>query len=101
MDLWAAFQQFVNLQAALLAAVLTQAIKFFLPSPGAIPSVAIEKGKWWTRAMPFVPVLLGMLIACALEWDAKLTVNDWVRGAMSGVFAAYLYRTTKVTFLGE
>ena len=101
-DFWSVIQQFVNIKAVLLAVIGTQAIKYLLPSPvkGEITSDVV-RGSWTTRALPFVPVLIASVVTFLLEMDVKYTQDDFVRGFMSGAFAAYLYRTTRVTIFGD
>jgi hypothetical protein len=95
------------MQAVLIAVIITQIVKYFLPTPSTSTltpegrTTTVEAGKWWTRLLPFCPILIGMISCCGIEWDGKFTFADGVKGFMSGALAAYLYRTTKVTILGE
>ena len=105
MDYIQIIQQYVNMKAVLVAVIVTQIIKYYLPSPPATPSgertTEVEAGRWWTRLMPFSPILIGMLFCYVLELDAKFTFDDGVKGFMSGALASYLYRTTRVTLFGD
>ena len=103
MDYLSIIQQYVNMQAVVVAVVVTQGLKYFLPSPpGTIgKSFLIEAGKWWTRAMPFVPVALGFVFCYFIEKDSKYIFGDAVKGILSGALASYLYTTTRVSIFGE
>jgi len=100
-------QQFVNMKAVVAAVVLTQIIKYYLPAPTLMMlkegerTTQVEAGKWWTRLLPFAPTLIGMVFCYFLERDTQYTFDDAVKGFMSGALASYLYRTTKVSILGE
>jgi len=98
-------QQFVNMKAVLIAVMLTQLVKYFLPSPPETPAgertTELEPGKWWTRLIPFCPIFLGMVFCYFIERDSRYTFDDVVKGFMSGALAGYLYRTTKVTLFGD
>jgi hypothetical protein len=99
-------QQHVNMQAVAIAVIITQIVKYYLPTPSVLTlpvgerTTTVEAGRWWTRLLPFCPILIGMASCFGIEWDGKYTFADGVKGFMSGALAAYLYRTTKVTIFG-
>jgi hypothetical protein len=101
MDILATINGFVNPAAVLIAVFLTQAVKYFLPSPSVIKTTEVIPGHLATRILPFVPVVIAIAFCFAIENDGKFTMNDAIRGFMSGIMASYLYRTTKVTIFGE
>lgn len=90
------------MKAVALAVCVTQILKYYLPSPPMVDgrTTELEAGKWWTRLMPFCPILTGMIFCYFLERDTQYTFDDGVKGFMSGALAGYLYRTTKVTIFG-
>lgn len=105
-------QAYVDMRAVLIAVILSQSLKYFLPSPAQVTeggmtttdipkSFMIESGKWWTRLMPFFPVLIGMVSCYFIDRVSPYTFAAAVRGFLSGALAAYLYRTTKVTVFGD
>jgi hypothetical protein len=96
--LWGTIQQFVNIPATIIAVVLTQGIKWYLPSPTAEKSFTLIPGFWMTRLMPLCPIILGMVGCFLIEWGFTQPIA--VKGVMSGIFAAYLYRTTQVSIFG-
>jgi len=94
-------QQYVNMLAVIAAVVATQGLKRLLPNDPEGSSTSVEPGKWWTRCLPFFPVLFGIGFCLLIEKDASFTFADGVRGFMSGALAAYLYRTSAVTIFGK
>lgn len=105
MDYLAILQQFVNMKAVLASVLVTQIVKYFLPNPPSVMTegrtTEVEAGKWWTRLLPFCPILIGMIFCYFLERDTQYTFDDGVKGFMSGALGAYLYRTTKVAIFGD
>ena len=107
MDYLAIIQGFVNMKAVVAAVMLTQVVKYYLPTPpeGTFApgerTTDTEPGRWWTRILPFCPILIGMGFCYFLERHTQYTFDDAVKGFMSGALGAYLYRTTKVTIFGE
>jgi hypothetical protein len=102
MDFIAILQQFVNMKAVLLAIFLTQALKYFLPAPsGEKGTPEIIRGTWPVRLLPFFPLLVGFVVCFLLEIDSHYDKDDAVRGIMSGISAAYGYRTTRVSIFGD
>lgn len=101
MDILAVLQQFINIKAVLAAVVLTQMVKYWLPSPTVDRTMQVIPGHLTTRLLPMVPVLIGFIVTYFLEKDSRYTVDDAFRGCMSGMFAAFTYRTTKVAIFGE
>ena len=107
MDYLAIIQQFVNMKAVVASVIITQIIKYYLPSPASLMlkpgehTAEVEPGKWWTRLLPFAPILIGMGFCYFLERDTQYTFDDSVKGFMSGALGSYLYRTTKVSLFGE
>ena len=90
------------MKAVLLAIFLTQAIKYFLPSPSGEQGTAETiRGSLPVRLLPFFPLLVGFVVTYLLEIDTRYTQDDAVRGVMSGMSAAYGYRTTRVSIFGD
>ena len=86
--------------AVIVAIALTQLFKIMLPSP--IPgdrSTAVVPGRLSTRILPFIPILIGTATVCILHWGQPFR-QLLVRGFVSGIAAAYFYRTTKVSIFG-
>ena len=102
-------QAYINVKAVMVAVVLTQLVKRFLPSVPATNDVPL---KWWqkfsvkdgpilTRIIPLLPVLFAFIVTFFLEHDSTYTAEDAVRGIASGGFAGYTYSTTKTMIFGE
>jgi len=98
-DILPIVQQFINVKAVGLAVILTQLVKYLLPSPGGGRTMEIIAGKWYTRAMPFLPLLIGILY-CTLVERTATTMENVIRGIFTGSTAAYSYRTAKVSIFG-
>jgi len=100
-DIIAIVQQYVNVKAVVLAVAATQLIKYLLP--GTDPTkrdCTTLPGTWYTRMMPVVPLLIGTAICVLIEKKSAFMAEDVIRGMMSGILAAWVYRTTKVTIFG-
>jgi hypothetical protein len=105
MDFLALLQQYMSVEAVLIAIGLTQLIKFILPQDPT-------KGKWsvapvLNRFIPFLPLAIAILIVIMkdriicdgttpLAWDDTI-----IKGMISGFSASYLYRTTQVMVFGK
>jgi hypothetical protein len=92
-------QQFINVKAVGLAVILTQFLKYLLPSPSGERTAEIIAGKWYSRAMPFFPLLIGIVYCTLIERTATV-MEDSIRGIFTGSTAAYAYRTAKVSIFG-
>jgi len=106
MDFISTLQGFINIKAVVVAIVLTQIIKYFLPSQVSEPATVLERftvraGPILTRIVPVLPVLIAFVVAYFLEKDSAYTMEDAVHGISSGAFAGYTYRTTKTMIFGE
>lgn len=101
-DVLAIIQQYVNLQAVALAVAATQLLKYLMPNPkpGEVSSQTVS-GHWATRLLPVFPLVLGAVFYQLVIDDHTFRTENIVKGAMSGVLAAWMYRTTKVSFFGE
>lgn len=105
MDFLTLLQGYMDGYAVVIAIGLTQLIKYILPSQTG-------EGKWSVkkeinRIMPFVPLILAIAVVLIKDhficngqtpvpWDDAI-----IKGMISGFAAVYLYRTAKVTILGE
>jgi len=92
-------QQFINVKAVGLAVILTQFVKYLLPSPSGERTAELIAGKWYTRAMPFLPLAIG-IVYCTLVERTATAMEDSIRGIFTGSTAAYAYRTAKVSIFG-
>jgi hypothetical protein len=92
-------QQFINVKAVGLAVILTQFAKYLLPSPSGERTAELIAGKWYTRAMPFLPLAIG-IVYCTLVERTATVMEDSIRGIFTGSTAAYAYRTAKVSIFG-
>jgi len=106
MEFLGIMQQYVNFKAVLVAVIGTQVIKFFLPPVKKEVMTlwdrfTVRSGPILTRSLPFIPVIIAMVFTYFLERDSSYTMDDGVRGLVSGAFAAYTYRTTKTLIFGE
>ncbi len=106
MDWLAIVQQYINIKAVVVAIVLTQFIKYFLPSPVKDPVTTLERfavksGPFLNRLVPVLPVVIAFVVTYLLERDAAYSMEDAVHGISSGAFAGYTYRTTKALIFGE
>jgi len=97
-DVLAIIQQYLNIKAVGLAVVFTQGAKYFLTPLWSKDTVP---GKVTTRLLPALPLFVGAAFCVLIEKDAAFVAEDVIRGVNSGAFAAYLYRTSKVSIFGE
>ena len=102
MGFWELASRYMDGYAVIIALAFTQLLKRFLPTPP-------DGNKWndvvgWAyRILPFVPVLVGVAVVIfkdvlftpTMKWDDGL-----VKGVVSGIAAAYAYRTVKVAIFG-
>jgi len=94
-------QQYITLKAIPLAIIVTQAVKYFLPTPPAADTkTAVVPGTLSTRLLPFLPVVVGVLY-CTLIEPTQTIMENVIRGVFTGAMAAYGYRTAKVSFFGS
>ncbi len=106
MDYIAVIQQYINIKAVIVAIVLTQIIKYFLPGPPkeiltVFDRFTVRSGPYLNRIVPVLPVLIAFVVTYFLEKDSAYTMEDAVHGISSGAFAGYTYRTTKTLIFGE
>jgi hypothetical protein len=106
MDWIVVIQQYINIKAVVVAIVLTQLIKFFLPPvPKDILTwwdrFTVRSGPVLNRIVPVLPVAIAFVVTYFLERDSTYTMEDAVHGISSGAFAGYTYRTTKTMIFGE
>jgi hypothetical protein len=99
-------QQYVNFKAVAVAVIGTQVIKFFLPPvTKEVMTIwdrfTVRSSPILTRSLPFIPVVIAFVFNYFLERDSAYTMDDAVRGLVSGASAAYTYRTTKTLIFGE
>jgi hypothetical protein len=99
-DILPIVQQFVNVKAVMLAVLLTQGVKYWLPSPSGEKKTEVVPGALSTRLLPFLPVLIGILYCTLVERTATV-MEDSIRGIFTGMMAAFAYRTTKVSIFGQ
>jgi len=101
MDPWTLFNQFsqyIDWLVVIVVLILTEAVKRLIPSGGVIGTPDVPK--WIGRLMPFLPLFLG--VGSILVKEACVPTGAiLIKGFVSGGAAAYLYRTYKVTILGE
>ena len=106
MDYLAIIQQYINIKAVVVAIVLTQIIKYFLPSEPKeiltwLDKFSVRQGPILNRFLPILPVLIAFVVTYFLEKDSAYTMEDAIHGISSGAFAGYTYRTTKTLIFGE
>jgi len=99
-DILPIISQFINPKAAALSIVLTQMIKYLLPSPDKSLSAEVIKGHWTTRLLPLAPIVIG-IIYCTLVERTATVMEDTIRGIFTGAMGAWGYRTTKVSVFGS
>lgn len=92
-------QQYVNIKGVALAVVLTQIVKYWMPSPQPFRTTEVISGSIYSRVLPFLPVLFGILYCTLIESTATV-MEDVIRGVFTGASGAYAYRTAKVTVFG-
>ncbi len=92
--------QTMNPLAVILAVAFTQGIKYLFPGP--VPgerSTETVSGTVYNRILPFVPVVIGLIVVLFERWGQPIA-QSLVQGIVSGIAAAYFYRTWKVTIFG-
>ncbi len=92
---------FISLQAVGLGIVLTQLLKRLLPSPPGENKFVVEPGKWFTRALPFAPLVIGIAYCVFIERLTKFPMENVMRGIFSGAMSSYGYTTGRVTLFGK
>ena len=97
-DILPIIQQSINLKAVVLAIVLTQVVRYCLPSGDGTVSSAVPG--WANRLLPLLPLAFGMLFCGLIERDSTYAMEDVIRGVFSGAMASYSYRMVKVSILG-
>jgi len=98
-DILPIIQQYVNVKAVAMSIILTQMLKYVLPSPDKTLSAEVTAGHWTTRLLPLFPILVGIFY-CTLVEPAQTTMENVIRGIFTGAMGAWGYRTTKVSVLG-
>jgi len=100
-DIISIVKMYVNVQAVVLSVAATQLLKYLLPSQDPEKrDCTTAPGTWYTRLMPVVPLLVGTAICVLIEKKDVFVAENVIRGMMSGILAAWVYRTTKVTIFG-
>ena len=99
-DILPIIQQFVNVKAVAMSIILTQMLKYLLPSPDKTLSAELIKGHWTTRLLPLAPIVIG-IIYCTLVERTATVMEDTIRGIFTGAMGAWGYRTTKVSVFGS
>ena len=100
-DILPIVQQYITVKAVPLAIIITQGVKYFLPTPlAADTKMAVVPGTLSTRLLPFLPVTVGVLY-CTLVEPTSTIMENVIRGIFTGAIAAYGYRTAKVSFFGN
>jgi hypothetical protein len=105
MDFLTLLQQYMSVEAVLIAIGLTQAIKYMLPTPEGQPRSKVMPIV--NRFLPFAPLIIATLTvivkdhivcngAAPMAWDDAI-----IKGMISGFAAAYLYRTAQVSLFGK
>lgn len=97
-DIIPVIQQFVNVKAVVLAFGVTKAFTYLV---GKFMTEKMDPGKVIPRLLPVLPLILGGVFCGIFERDSHFVFEDVFRGVMSGMMAAYLYRTVKVSLFGE
>lgn len=92
-------QQSINLKGVGLAILLTQIVKYWMPSPQPFRTTEVVQGTIYGRILPFLPVVFGVLY-CAFVEPVSPWKQDIVRGVFTGMAAAYGYRAGKVAVFG-
>lgn len=93
-------QQNINIKCVALSIIMTQILKYALPSPDGKISAEVIAGQWTTRLLPAVPILISILY-CTLVEPVQTTMENIIRGIFTGAMGAWGYRTTKVSFFGQ
>lgn len=93
MDIWAMIQQYVDPLTVFVVLLVTEIVRRFVPG-------ATEAGKPMNRALPFVPLVLGVVVL-GIQTTPFYPLSWAVKGLVSGAFASYVYRAFKVVILGD
>jgi hypothetical protein len=93
--------------AVIIAFGLTQLLRALLPTPtgsSRIAGVSFAVSGWGYRILPYIPLLIGILVVVIKDgWiSPTMKLDDaFVKGMVSGIAAAYVYRTIKITIFGK
>ena len=93
-------QQYVNVKAVALSVLMTQLVKYWLPSPCGARTAEVIAGTWYSRALPFLPIMIGIFFCTLVEPTTDTVMENTIRGIFTGAMGAYGYRTAKVSILG-
>lgn len=103
MDFLTLMQGVMDWIAVVVAIVVTQGVKYWLPTPSVYTSTDTIPGHLGTRFLPFVPIIVGLAVVF-LRWKlagGKEALDPvFVRGIMSGIAAGHFYKTWKVSIIG-
>lgn len=102
MDLIMLLMKITDPYAIVIAVVLTQIIRNFLPTPSG--GTRFDVTKKWYRILPIIPLIIGTLVVILKDGIITPTIkldDAIVKGFCSGVAAAYLYKTGKVVIFGK
>lgn len=98
-DIGPIIAQYINPKAIAIAVVLTQLIRYVLPSEEGGCSASVSG--WSKRLLPIMPLVFGMIFCGLIERDSSYVLEDLLRGIFSGTMASYSYSLVKVSFFGR
>jgi len=94
--------QLVDLPAVVLSVGITQFVRWKLPSPEGGGKFDINPKLY--RLLPLLPLIIATIVVIIKDgiFTPTMALDDSiVKGILSGMAAAYLYRTAKVVLFGD
>jgi len=94
--------QLVDLPAVVLSVGITQFVRWKLPSPEGGGKFDINPKLY--RLLPLLPLIIATIVVIIKDgiFTPTMALDDSiVKGVLSGMAAAYFYRTAKVMIFGD
>jgi hypothetical protein len=102
MELIEMLMQLVDLPAVVLSVGITQFVRWKMPSPEGGGKFDINPKLY--RLLPLLPLVIATIVVIVKDgiFTPSMPLEDSIiKGLLSGMAAAYLYRTAKVMIFGD
>lgn len=102
MEMFDILMRLVDLPAVMLAIVITQCLRYFLPSPPGGGKFDVHP--IIHRLLPIIPLIIATLVVIIKDgiFTPTMKLDDAIiKGVLSGAASSYMYRTTKVMFFPD